>query len=146
MVGAIGVLHAVQQRSTDGGSYNVDLSLNSFNLWYLNLGLQDAANSALLLARNPNFHPRHHTDTFTLFDDTRKSAFDATGDKPGELFDPAHYCTGEIRWGKEGEVARYLDWTKIVTFGSGTSQAKGSSTQLGYDRGSCITGSDKPEW
>lgn len=67
----------------------------------------------------------------------------SNGRGPGELWDPAYWTQGKMRWGKEGEVARYLDWTKIVQF---TSSSGSEGVILGYVHGSCAPGADKPKW
>ncbi|OCK77889.1 CAIB/BAIF family enzyme [Lepidopterella palustris CBS 459.81] len=142
IIGAIGILQALLLRSTSGGSYNVDTSLNAFNLWYLNLGFYSPDVSRSILAKHPDFKPRHTTDVFTLFDMTRQTCRKATGEGKGELFDPARFITEEVRWGKKGENGRYLDWTKLITF----SAAGEEGIRLGYDRGSTMPGSDEPVW
>lgn len=44
-----------------------------------------------------------------------------------------------MRWGREGEVARYLDWRRIVS-------VEGKPDVFGFDHGSCMPGSDEPVW
>ncbi|CAF1637076.1 unnamed protein product, partial [Didymodactylos carnosus] len=37
IIGAIAVMNALNRRAHEGGSYNVDVSLNQFNTWYISL-------------------------------------------------------------------------------------------------------------
>lgn len=70
---------------------------------------------------------------------TRKS----NGSGPGQLWDPARFTTGIIRWGVEGEEAQYLDWRRIVSVDS-----SGGAREVVFDfeRGSCMPGSDEARW
>lgn len=131
------------QRAEKGGDYNVDLSLNQFNLWYLGLGLHDDTTMRELQSRHPKFKPRHDTELFKLLDMTQKTCIEATGTAEGELFDPARWTTDNIRWGIEGEKARYLDWSRFVTFDT---KSDSDPLVLSFKRGSCIPGSDEPVW
>ncbi|KAF2181175.1 CAIB/BAIF family enzyme [Zopfia rhizophila CBS 207.26] len=134
IVGAAAILQALRSRATSGGSYNVDTSLNAFNLWYLNLGLHSAEVAQDIRAKHP----------------TRQTCKRATGEGAGELFDPARFTAEEVELGNGIERATYLDWTKIVTFSSTESAANGSGNRtevrLGYDRGPCMPGSHKVSW
>jgi hypothetical protein len=61
------------------------------------------------------------------------------GEGKGCLWDSARWTTGPVRWGKEGETARYLDWRKIV-------KIEGDDAVFGFEAGSCMPGSDEPVW
>jgi hypothetical protein len=143
IVGAIGITHALYRRAEEGGSYNVDTSLNQFNNWYLDLGLHGEEATAAIKAKDPEFKVlRHDTDLFTLAGMTKQSLHKSHGSGKGELFDPARFTAVEMRWGQEGEKAEILDWTKIVRF----SGQKEDNLQYGYDHGSHMPGADQPEW
>jgi hypothetical protein len=49
-----------------------------------------------------------------------------------------------VRWGKEGEEARYLDWRRIVRVEG--HEGEGEEEMWGFDGGSCMPGSDEPVW
>ncbi|PSN60390.1 CoA-transferase family III [Corynespora cassiicola Philippines] len=66
IIGAISVCQALLQRATVGGSYNVDVSLTQFNLWYLGLGIHDDQTHHELLRMNPGFSARHDTELHPL--------------------------------------------------------------------------------
>lgn len=137
-------MQALLKRSLDGGSYNVDVSLTQFNNWYIReLGLHDKQTRASLRALHPGFRPRHDTDIFALISLTMQATKISNGVGAGQLWDPTRFTTGSARWGKEGEIARYLDWSRIVTIkGYGGRQ----DVVLGINRGSCMPGSDEPAW
>jgi len=144
VVGAIAVLQALVQRAESGGDYNVDLSLNQFNNWYLSLGLHDPTTYQELRAKHPNFNPRFDTELFILLEMTKQTCIEAGGANEGDLFDAGRWTTGKINWGKEGEEARYLDWTRLFSFTSGSRED--DPLQLSFEHGSCIPGGHEPEW
>ncbi|KAF2167344.1 hypothetical protein M409DRAFT_33832, partial [Zasmidium cellare ATCC 36951] len=60
LTGAISIMHALLLRSSTGGSYNIDISLNQFNNWFLrNVGLHTPSVQASLHALHPDFKLRH---------------------------------------------------------------------------------------
>jgi len=93
--------------------------------------------TAALKAKDPHFLVRHDTDLFTMAARTRQSLQKNHGSGPGELFDPARFAKTPMRWGRDGEVAEMLDWSRMVTF---------SGMEYGFDHGSCRPGSDVAEW
>jgi len=120
------------------------VSLTQFNNWYIRtLGLQDEKTKKHLRALHPEFKPRHDTELFELIDLTAKTTRASNGDGEGQLWDPSRWTAGPVRWGKEGEIASYLDWSRIVT----VENADGIDTSFfGLERGSCKPGSDEPVW
>ena len=121
-MGAIGICHALHHRTREGGSYNVDTSLNHFNNWYLDLGLQGDDTIAAIRSRDPDFLVRHGTDLFTMVSQTEHSLHKSHGCGKGGLFDPTRFTRIEMRWGREGATAEFLDWTQIVRFRGHSSQ------------------------
>lgn len=117
----------------------MDTSLNQFNNWYLDLGLHSDEAIAAIKAKDPEFMVRHDTDLFTMASRTKQSLHKSHGSSEGELFDPARFSEVEMRWGRGGETAVVLDWTKIVRF-------SGEKLEYGYDQGSHMPGIDLPEW
>lgn len=142
-MGAIAICNALFRRTHHGGSYNVDLSLTQFNNWYLRtLGLQDAKTVQSLRDKHPDFKPRHDTELFELVSLTIKTTMASNGSGPSQLWDPARWTEGPVRWGRDGEMARYLDWSRIVRIISQSSPVDA----FGFDFGSCKPGSDPPVW
>lgn len=119
----------------------MDTSLNQFSNWYLNLGLHGEEATAAIKTKDPEFMVRHDTDLFTMATRMQQSLHKSHGSGEGELFDPARYTEVEMRWERDAETARVLDWTRIVRF-----SGKGDMLEYGYDRGSHMPGADTPEW
>jgi hypothetical protein len=137
-------MQALIKRSSGGGSYNVDTSLTQFNNWYIrDQGLHSQETQASLRAMHPYFHPRHDSEIFELITMTMETTKASHGFGAGKLWDPARFTTGPIRWGKDGEVAKFLDWRRIVTV---TGDSGKTDVVFGFKGGSCMPGSDLPVW
>lgn len=144
LTGAIAITQALLRRSNEGGSYNVDVSLNQFNNWLIrNVGLHDQQTQASLRALHPTFLPRHDTGFFELCPMVMEATKKSNGTGSGELWDPARFTKGSIRWGEQGEVAEYLDWRRIVSV-----EGESGKEQIAFDfeGGSCMPGSDEAKW
>ncbi|OAL22848.1 hypothetical protein AYO22_06756 [Fonsecaea multimorphosa] len=144
LVGGIAIMQSLMKRASSGGSYNVFVSLNQFNNWYLrSVGQHDEETQATIRALYPGFLPRHDMDIFELISRTLEATKTVNGDGKGQLFDPAKFTTGSIRWGKEGEIAKYLDWRRIVVVKNDDGD---DGVWFRFENGSCIPGSDEPRW
>lgn len=84
---------------------------------------------------------RHDTDMFTMATRTKQSLHKNHGSGEGELFDPARFAEVEMCWGRDGDTALVLDWTRIVRF-----SGKEGKLEFGFDQGSHMPGIDLPEW
>lgn len=137
-------MQALSRRASEGGSYNVDIALNTFNNWLLReVGLHDKETQASLRALHPEFLPRHDTGFFEMAPMILGTTKKSNGTGPGQLWDPARFTTGIIRWGVAGEEAQYLDWRRIVSVDSKVGEQE---VVFGFDRGSCMPGSDEARW
>ena len=144
MAGAIAIMQALLQRSSEGGSYNIDVSLNQFNNWLLrDVGIHDEQTQSSIRALHPDFTPRHDTGFFEMVPQVIETIKKSNGVGTGQLWDEARFTTGNIRWGKENEQARYLDWNQIVSVESEKGRREG---MFGFQAESCMPGSDKPHW
>lgn len=137
-------MHALLRRSSEGGSYNVDVALNTLNSWLAReVGYFNKQTQTSLRALHPDFRPTHDTGFFEMgpmiLDTMKKS----NGVGPGELFDQARFAKGIIRWGQENEEAEYLDWRRIVSV---ENEAGKPDIVLGFEHESCLPGSDQAEW
>jgi hypothetical protein len=118
----------------------VDVSLTQFNNWYIRtLGLHDQDTKTYLRELHPNMNPAHDTELFELLSQTVTTTKASNRDGKGCLWDPARWTAGPVRWGKDGEMAIYLDWRGIV-------RVQGNEAIFGFDNGSCMPGSDEPVW
>lgn len=144
LVGGAAISHALYRRASEGGSYNVDISLTQFNNWYIRtIGLQTDNTQKSIRTMHPDLKPRHDTELFELIDLTAKTTRISHGHDKGQLWDPARWTSGPVRWGKEGEIASYLDWARIVTFRDAD---EAGSAPFGLEHGSSMPGSDKAVW
>jgi hypothetical protein len=136
-------MQALLRRASEGGSYNVDIALNTYNNWLVReVGLHDPQTQASLRALHADFRPRHDTGFFEMAPMILGTMKKSNGAEPGELWDRTRWTKGVMRWGVEGEEAVFLDWRRIVSVNS---QGEGE-TVFDYDRGSCMPGSDEARW
>lgn len=136
-------MQALLRRSQEGGSYNVDVSLNQLNNWLIRkVGLHDQQTQASLRALHPDFLPRHDTGFFELCPMVMEATKKSNGTGSGQLWDRARFTKANIRWGKEGEVAEYLDWRRIVSAES----ESGNEMVFDFSSASCMPGSDEAKW
>lgn len=139
-------MQSLLQRASDGGSYNVEVSLTQFNNWYLrDVGLHSQETQVSLRALHPGFLPRHDMDIFELITKTVETTKALRESDVGRLWDPAKFTSGPIRWGgRDGETATYLDWRKIVTVK--TEDDEKYLAVFDFKNGSGLPGSDEPKW
>jgi hypothetical protein len=136
-------MQALLRRASEGGSYNVEIALNTYNNFLVrDVGLHDTQTQASLRALHPDFRPRHDTGFFEMAPMILGTMKRSNGAGPGELWDPTRWTEGDMRWGVEGEEAEFLDWRRIVSV---ESQGK-EEVVLHFDRGSCMPGSDEARW
>lgn len=137
-------MQALYRRALEGGSYNVDIALNTYNNWLLReVGLHDKQTQASLRALHPEFLPRHDTGFFEMAPMILGTTKKSNGIGPGQLWDRARFTTGIIRWGLAEEEAQYLDWRRIVSVESKVGERE---VVFEFDNGSCMPGSDEAKW
>jgi hypothetical protein len=137
-------MQALRQRNLEGGSYNIDIALNTFNNWLLrDVGLHDNQTKASLRALHPDFRPRHDTGFIEMAPMILGTTQKSNGGGPGQVWDRARWTKGNIRWGVADEEATYLDWRRIVTV---ESEGEGRKIVFDFEDGSCMPGSDEAKW
>lgn len=137
-------MQALLRRASEGGSYDVDVALNTFNNWLLrDVGLHDAQTQASLRALHPEFRPRHDTGFFEMAPMILGTMRRSNGGGSGELFDRARFTREAIRWGLADEEAEYLDWRRIVSMEGEQGEQE---VVFDFDNGSCMPGSDEARW
>jgi hypothetical protein len=137
-------MQALLRRASEGGSYNVDIALNTYNNWLIReVGFHDEQTQASLRALHPNFLPRHDTGFFEMVPMLLESTMKSNGTGPGQLWDRARFTKGIIRWGQENEEAEYLDWRRIVSVENKLGERE---VVFDFDSGSCMPGSDEAKW
>lgn len=137
-------MQALYQRALDGGSYNVDIALNTFNNWLIReVGLHDKQTQEFLRALHSEFVPRHDTGFFEMAPMIFRTIKNSNGTGLGQLWDQARFTTGVIRWGLAKEEAEYLDWRRIISVDSKVGERE---VVFEFESGSCMPGSDEARW
>lgn len=137
-------MQALLRRASEGGSYNVEIALNTYNNWLIReVGFHDKQTQASLRALHPDFLPRHDTGFFEMVPMVLETTKKSNGTGPGQLWDRARFSRGIIRWGQANEEAEYLDWRRIVSVESKLGERE---VMFGFENGSCMPGSDEARW
>lgn len=137
-------MQALFRRQSEGGSYSVDIALNTLNNWLLrDVGLHDQQTQAALRALHSDFVPRHDTGFFEMVPMVFASTQKSNGGGPGQLWDRARFTKGTMRWGVDGEEAEYLDWRRIVAV---EGEEGAGQVVFDFNGGSCLPGSDEARW
>ncbi|KAF5012914.1 hypothetical protein FDECE_1048 [Fusarium decemcellulare] len=134
IVGAIAILQALLERTKNDQTYDVDVSLTQYNIWYYRLGQYDEAQARELLERNEGFSVRHYDEMQTLIFKTHAAIQKARPDifKHPEYF----WKMSSKEWGLEdGEDITIL-----------APAFKLEKSRLEYTVPSGSRGRSKPEW
>lgn len=102
LLGAAAVLQALFQRTRSDTTYDIDLSLTQYNIWYYRLGQYNEEQCKQLLARNKGFHVRHYDEMSSLIPKTHAAIIKA---RPDILKNPAYFqimCGKD--WGLAGDI------------------------------------------
>lgn len=73
MVGAAAAIQALIARTKDDATFDIDISLTQYNIWYYQLGLYTEEQQRELRGRDTEFSPRHYDDMSTLVGKTLRS-------------------------------------------------------------------------
>ncbi|KAM5350016.1 hypothetical protein ACJ41O_006521 [Fusarium nematophilum] len=73
LIGAAAAIEALVARTHDDVTFDIDISLTQFNIWYYRLGLHTEESQRELRARDPEFDPRHFDDMAVLVGKTHTS-------------------------------------------------------------------------
>ncbi|KAH8714308.1 CoA-transferase family III domain-containing protein [Ilyonectria robusta] len=132
LIGAAAILQALLERTKGDETFDVDVSLTQYNIWYYQLGQYDEEQSKALLARNEGFHVRHYDEMQTLL---LKSYAAILKVKPDILERPGYFweMTGKD-WGMEDDIKILAPPFKLA------------KSKLEYIVPSGSKGRSKPEW
>lgn len=132
LCGAAGIMDALLLRSTEGGSYSVDVSLNQFNLFYISLGLLPDEEQSRLRQEHKGLSLRHYDDMISGLTKVSKSIGSVT---PDFFTKKDHYSVAKANWGIDGEIVTYakpaIDYTDFA---------------VDFKLGTCKPGSYSPRW
>lgn len=102
LVGAAAVLQALYQRTRSDITYDIDLSLTQYNIWYYRLGQYNEEQCKQLLARNEGFMVRHYDDMLALISKTHAAICKV---RPGILKNPKYFQKmSGTDWGVSGDI------------------------------------------
>lgn len=82
------MLEALVARAKEDVTFDIDISLTQYNIWFYRLGLYNALQQKDLRARDPDFLPRHSDDMPELVGKTHQSLLKI---RPDILDDPSFY-------------------------------------------------------
>ncbi|KAF5627064.1 acyl transferase carnitine dehydratase [Fusarium sp. NRRL 52700] len=73
LVGAAAAIQALLARTKEDVTFDIEISLTQYNIWYYRLGLYSEDQQKALRARDPQFSPRHYDDMSALVGKTHQS-------------------------------------------------------------------------
>ncbi|KAH7133253.1 CAIB/BAIF family protein [Dactylonectria estremocensis] len=132
LVGAAAILQALSERTKGDETFDIDVSLTQYNIWYYRLGQYNEEQSKALLARNEGFHVRHYDEMQTLL---LKSYATILKARPGILENPEYF------WEMSGDEWGVKDEIKVLA-----PPFKLSKSKLEYAVPSGSKGRSKPGW
>ncbi|KAG8412238.1 hypothetical protein J3458_014427 [Metarhizium acridum] len=113
LVGAIAVRQTLFQRTKIDSTYDVDVSLTQFNIWYYRLGQYTADQCKALLARNEGFHVRHYNEMYSLIQKTHAAICKV---RPELLKNPDYFSVMTGReWGVDDNISILAPPFKLET-------------------------------
>ncbi|EFX04539.1 caib baif family enzyme [Grosmannia clavigera kw1407] len=132
LIGTIAVLKALLERTKSDQTFDIDVSLTQYNIWYYRLGQYDKEQARELLARNEGFHARHYDEMQTLLQKTLQAMQKARPD----LFNrpDLYWKMSGKEWGLDDDILILAPAFKF------------DKTQLEYTVPSGSKGRSKAEW
>jgi hypothetical protein len=73
LVGAAAAVQALLARTKEDATFDIDISLTQYNIWYYRLGLYSEDQQKTLRSRDLQFNPRHYDDMSALVGKTHQS-------------------------------------------------------------------------
>ncbi|KAJ5087454.1 hypothetical protein N7456_011070 [Penicillium angulare] len=67
LAGAAAVCHALFARTKEAITFDIDISLTQYNIWYYRLGLHNSEQRKALLDMNQGLSLRHYDEMTSLF-------------------------------------------------------------------------------
>ncbi|RYP08930.1 hypothetical protein DL764_001583 [Monosporascus ibericus] len=131
IVGCVAIMNALDRRARSGGSYLVSTSLNQLNRFLISLGTHCQETQRALRERWPDMKFRYYDDLHRQMPVLRASL----PKRVPELLNPKYFMTLKAELGVPEETMTFVG--PVVSY---------ETTKLFYNRGSCLRGTDKPEW
>ncbi|KAF9870901.1 caib baif family protein [Colletotrichum karsti] len=132
LIGAVACIQALLARSKEDVTFDIDISLTQYNIWYYKLGLHSEQQQRELRERDPQFKPRHFDDMGTLVGKTHEC---------WKRIRPDLFMHPEYFWDMSGEGYGLEENINILA-----PAFKFESTTLGWDVPTGRRGRSEPEW
>lgn len=132
LVGATAAIQALIARTSEDVTFDIDISLTQYNIWYYNLGLYSEEQQRELRARDPDFNPRHYDDMGTLVGKTHQS---------WKKIRPDIFTHPEYFWDMSGRNYGLDEDIRVLA-----PAFKFETTQIGWEEPTGRRGRSKPEW
>ncbi|KAH7003081.1 formyl-CoA transferase [Fusarium venenatum] len=132
LVGAAAVIQALLARTKDDVTFDIDISLTQYNIWYYNLGLYSEKQQKTLRNRDLEFNPRHYDDMGVLIVKTHQSL---------QKTRPEMFKHGEHFWDMSGK-----DWGLDEDFKVLAPAFTFEKSEIGWKIPSGRRGRSKAEW
>lgn len=132
LAGSAAVLGALLARTKDDVTYDIDVSLTQYNIWYYRLGQYDEEQQTQLRNRNQGFEVRHDDDMLNLVMKTHAAIKKS---RPDIFTHPEYFCNMSGKeWGLEDDIVILAPAFKY------------EKSKLEYSVPSGSRGRSKPEW
>ncbi|KAK8234092.1 CoA-transferase family III domain-containing protein [Phyllosticta capitalensis] len=132
LAGAAAVVGALLARTKDDVTFDIDVSLTQYNIWYYRLGQYDEEQQRQLRKRNEGFEVRHYDDMLNLVMKTHAAI---TRSRPDIFTHPEYFCKMSGKeWGLEDDILILAPAFKL------------EKSKLEYPVPSGSRGRSKPEW
>lgn len=132
MVGATAAIQALIGRTKEDTTFDIDISLTQYNIWYYKLGIYTGEQQRELRGRDVEFSPRHYDDMSTLVGKTLKSL---------KRIRPDIFTHPEYFWVMSGREYGIEEDFKVLA-----PAFKFESSSIGWEVPSGRRGRSKPEW
>ncbi|KAL4862566.1 hypothetical protein BDV12DRAFT_190333 [Aspergillus spectabilis] len=132
LAGATAVIHALFLRTKGDMSFDIDISLTQYNIWYYGLGAYTPEQQKALRARNSELHLRHYDEMSRLIMKTRAAIQKCRPD----IFEHPEYFQkmSGLEWGIKDDILILIPPFKLA------------KSVLVYDVPSGCRGRSRPEW
>ncbi|KAK7549946.1 CAIB/BAIF family protein [Phyllosticta citricarpa] len=132
LAGASAVVGALLSRTKDDVTFDIDVSLTQYNIWYYRLGQYDEEQQRKLRERNQGFELRHHDDMLSL---VMKTHATIQRSRPDIFTHSEYFCNMSGKeWGLEDDILILAPAFKF------------EKSKLEYSVPSGTRGRSKPEW
>lgn len=132
MVGAAAAIQALIARTKEDATFDIDISLTQYNIWYYKLGLYTEEQQRELRGRDAEFSPRHYDDMTTLIGKTLRSI---------RRIRPDIFTHPEYFWDMSGREYGLEEEFRVLA-----PAFKFGSSSIGWEIPSGRRGRSKPEW